>query len=130
MDKQIHMSEVLDLLLDLMNKIDSLSCHPKNKLLIYHQFVLSKLSWHPTVVDLSKTWVVQNLDNIVTKHRRRLVVSPGGGAQKISCSSQRIVRAEGVKVMFLCIFLITFFYLNMVEETSKKNYMILIPINY
>ena len=54
MDIQIHMSEVLDLLLDLMNKLDSLSCHPKNKLSIYHQFVLSKLSWHLAVADLSK----------------------------------------------------------------------------
>ena len=44
MDNQNHMSEVHDLLNDLMQKIDSLSCHPKNKLLIYHRFVLSKLS--------------------------------------------------------------------------------------
>ena len=29
MNKQIHMSVVLDLLLDLMNKIDSPSCHQK-----------------------------------------------------------------------------------------------------
>ena len=29
MDNQIHMSEVLDLLKDFMNRIDSLSCHPK-----------------------------------------------------------------------------------------------------
>ena len=55
MDNQIHMSEVLNLLLALMNIVDSLSCHPKNKLLIYHQFVLPKLSWHLTVADLCKT---------------------------------------------------------------------------
>ena len=71
MDYQIHMSEVLDVLQELMSRIDSLSCHPKNKLLIYHQFVLSKLSWHLTVPDLSKTWAVQNLDNIVTKYIRQ-----------------------------------------------------------
>ena len=59
-----------------MNRIDSLSCHPKNKLLIYHQFVLSKLSWHLTVADLSKTWVVQNLDNIVTKYVRQWLDLP------------------------------------------------------
>ena len=70
MDNQNHMSEVLDLLNDLMQKIDSLSCHPKNKLLIYHRFVLSKLSWHLTIADLSKTWVVQNLDNVVSKYVR------------------------------------------------------------
>ena len=70
------MSEVLDLLKDFMNRIDSLSCHPKNKLLIYHQFVLSKLSWHLTVADLSKTWVVQNLDNIVAKYVRQWLDLP------------------------------------------------------
>ena len=76
MDNQIHMSEVLDLLKDFMNRIDSLSCHPKNKLLIYHQFVLSKLSWHLTVADLSKTWVVQNLENIVAKYVRQWLDLP------------------------------------------------------
>ena len=76
MDNRIHISEVLDLLQDLMNIVDSLSCHPKNKLLIYHQFVLSKLSWHLTVADLCKTWVVQNFDNIVTKYVRQWLDLP------------------------------------------------------
>ena len=48
-------------------------------------------------------------EDVIENHRRRLVFSPGGGAQKISCSSQRIVRAEGVKVMFLFIFLYCLF---------------------
>ena len=76
MDNQIHMFEVLDLLKDLMNRIGSLSCHPKNKLLIYHQCLLSKLSWHLTDADLSKTWVVQNIDNIVTKYVRQWLDLP------------------------------------------------------
>ena len=59
-----------------MNRIVSLSCHPENKLFIYHQFVLSKLSWHLTFADLSKTWVVQNLDNIVTKYVRQCLDLP------------------------------------------------------
>ena len=48
------------------------------------------------------------MDLTVGEHRRRHVFSPGG-AQKNSCSSQRILRAEGVKMMFLCIFLYCFF---------------------
>ena len=59
-----------------MNSIDSISCHPKNKLLIYHQFVLPKLSWHITVADLSKTWVDQNLTHIVTKYIRQWLDLP------------------------------------------------------
>ena len=38
--------------------------------------MLSKLSWHLTVADLSKTWVVQNLDNIVTEYIRQWLVLP------------------------------------------------------
>ena len=68
MDNQVHMSEALELLSDLMKKIDDLSCHPKNKLIIYHRYVLSKLSWHLTIADLSKTLVIQNLDNVVSRY--------------------------------------------------------------
>ena len=50
-----------------MKKIDELSCHPKNIPIIYHRYALSKLSWHLTIADLSKNWVIQNLDNIVAR---------------------------------------------------------------
>ena len=70
MDNQIHMSEALEFLNALMKKIDDLSCHPKNKLIIYHRYVLSKLSWHLTIPDLSKTWVIQNLDKVVARYTR------------------------------------------------------------
>ena len=42
MDNQNHLSEILDLLTNLMKQIDGIPCHPKNKLLLYHRFVLSK----------------------------------------------------------------------------------------
>ena len=32
---------------------------------LYHRFVLSKVSWHFTIANLGKTWVAENLDNIV-----------------------------------------------------------------
>jgi len=43
-----------------MIKTDSLPCHPKYRLLFYHWFVLSKLSWHLIIADLSKTWGIDN----------------------------------------------------------------------
>ena len=76
MDNQVHMSEALELLSDLMKKIDNLSCHPKNKLIIYHRYVLSKLSWHLTIADLSKTLVIQNLDNVVSRYTRHWLELP------------------------------------------------------
>ena len=43
----------------------------KNKLLLYHRFVLSKLSWHFTVANLGKTWVVENINNLVASYLRQ-----------------------------------------------------------
>ena len=62
------MSEVLQLITGLMRKIDEIPCHPKNKLLLYHRFVLSKISWHFTIAGLGKTWVAENIDNLVSKY--------------------------------------------------------------
>jgi len=38
---------------------------PKNKSLLYHCHILSKLSWNLTVANLSKTWICEHLDNVV-----------------------------------------------------------------
>ena len=65
-----HKTILLDTITDLLTKINNTPCHPKNKLLLYHRFVLSKISWHFTIADLSKTWVVENLDNNVGKYVR------------------------------------------------------------
>ena len=66
MDNHNHKSEVLDLISSLMSKIDLIPCHPKNKLLFYHCFVLSKVSWHFTIASRGKTWIAENLDNLVS----------------------------------------------------------------
>ena len=70
MDNHEHKSQLESLLSDLLNKIDTLRILPKNKLLLYHRYVLSKISWHLTVADLSKTWVIEHLDNLVVKFVR------------------------------------------------------------
>ena len=44
--------------------------------LLYHRYVLSKLSWHFTVTDLGKTWISENLDNIVSQYIRRWLELP------------------------------------------------------
>ena len=50
-----HKTILLDTITDLLTKIDNTPSHPKNKLLLYHRFVLSKISWHFTIADLSKS---------------------------------------------------------------------------
>ena len=76
MEKNDHMSTLLSTIKDLMIKTDSLPYHPKYKLLLYHHFILSKLSWHLTIADLSKTWVIDNLDSIVTSYVRKWLELP------------------------------------------------------
>ena len=76
MDNFDNLSEVLQLVTDLMRKLDDIPCHPKNKLLLYHRFVLSKLSWYFTIADLGKTWVTEDVDNLVSKYIRQWLELP------------------------------------------------------
>ena len=76
MDNQNHLSEILDLVTNLMKQIDGIPCHPKNKLLLYHRFVLSKISWHFTIADLRKTWVVEKIDILVAGYIRQWLELP------------------------------------------------------
>ena len=68
MDNFDHLSGVLQLVIDLMGKLDDIPCHLKNRLLLYLRFVLSELSWHFTIAYLGKTWVTKNIDNLVSKY--------------------------------------------------------------
>ena len=60
----------------MLTRIDALPVLPKNKLLLYQRYILSKLSWHLTVATLPKTWVLQHLDNVVTRFARQWLDLP------------------------------------------------------
>ena len=76
MDNENHKVHLKSSLLHMMNLIDLLRILPKNRLLLYQRYVLSKLSWHLTVADLSKTWVIENLDNVVVRFVRQWLDLP------------------------------------------------------
>ena len=59
MSNNMHKSELSDSLNATLSERDLLPLHPKNKLLLYNKHLLSKLSWHFTVANLSKTWVCE-----------------------------------------------------------------------
>ena len=65
MSDEQHKSELISLVEELMADIDSKPIHPKNKILLYSQYLFSKLSWHFTVSSLAKTWVIENIDSKV-----------------------------------------------------------------
>ena len=71
MDNKDHKEILRSSLQTMLKTVDSLYIHPKNKLLLYHRYVLSKISWHFTVTDLGKTWISENLDNIVSRYIRQ-----------------------------------------------------------
>ena len=76
MNNKDHKGLLLTSLHDMLQTVDSLHIHPKNKLLLYHRYIPSKLSWHLTVADLSKTWICEHLDNVVTKYIRQWLEFP------------------------------------------------------
>ena len=79
MSNNQHMSELSSLVQDLMCETDEKPRHPKNKLLLYSRYVLSKLSWHFTVADISKTRIIANLDSIVNGYIRKWLEIPVSG---------------------------------------------------
>ena len=66
MDNKEHKDLVQSNLQTMLKKSNSLNNHPRNKLLLYDIYVLSKISWHLTVTDIGKTWISENMDNIVS----------------------------------------------------------------
>ena len=76
MDNKDYKDFLTSNLQTMLNKIDSLYLHPRNKLLLYDRYVLKKISWHLTVADLGKTWIYEHLENMVTKYVRQWLDLP------------------------------------------------------
>ena len=74
-----YKSELMSNITKLLTDIDLKPLHPKNKIVLYSRYVLSKLSWHSTIADLSKTWISENLDPIVNQHIRKWLEIPISG---------------------------------------------------
>ena len=70
MNDELHKSKHLDVTTNLMKLIDHLPLDPKNKVMIYQNYVLAKISWDFTVSDVTKTWVVNNMDNVICSYIR------------------------------------------------------------
>ena len=79
MSNTIHKRELSHTVTDIMSKIDLLPLHPRFKVQLYIRYLLPKISWHLTVADLTKTWVSENLDNLVAKYFRSWLDLPISG---------------------------------------------------
>ena len=79
MTDNMHKSELMSVVEELMSDIDKTPLHPRNKLLLYNRYVLSKLSWNLTVANLTKTWVTQSIDSVVNQYIRKWLEIPVSG---------------------------------------------------
>ena len=72
----MHKSELIDMINAILAQIEQLPLHPKYKIVLYGRHLLSTISWHFAVADLSKTWVSENLDDIVASYVRKWLEIP------------------------------------------------------
>ena len=79
MSNTLHKRELSHTVTNIMSKIDLLPLHPRIKLQLYNHYRLPKISWHLTVADLTKSWVSENLDNLVAKYFRSWLDLPISG---------------------------------------------------
>ena len=70
MSNKDHMNRILDTVNTNMESINNLPLHPKNKMKLYHRYLLSKISWDLTVTDIPETWLKNNVDNLITSYIR------------------------------------------------------------
>ena len=92
MSNQEHKDNLCDTVDELLKDIDSLPLHPRNKLLIYHRYLLSKISWDLTIADISMIWIKQTLDNKVSDYIRRWLEMPiSGTLDVISLSKDKML---------------------------------------
>ena len=76
MDNKGHKDFLISNLHTLLKRIETFNIHPRNTFLLYDRYVLSKISWILTVANIGKTWISENLDNIVTKYVRQWLDLP------------------------------------------------------
>ena len=50
-----HKSELTETVTEQIEIIDKFPLHPKNKLIVYQQWTLSKISWYLTITNISNT---------------------------------------------------------------------------
>ena len=78
-----HQKQITEKTKSLLNLVTNLPLHPKNKLKIYHRYILSNISWDMTVTDISQTWYKNNIDNFVMSHIRSWFEIPISGTLEI-----------------------------------------------
>ena len=80
----------------ILSQIDILPLHPKYKILVYSRHLLSEISWHFILADLTKTLVSENFDNTAASCIRRWLEIPISRA--LSNSFLTKTRVDGLNI--------------------------------
>ena len=88
MTDSLHKENLLTKINEYMQKIDFLDIHPRNKILVYQKYILSKISWDLTVTNITDTWAKEKLDSVVNKYLRSWLEIPISGTLKIASLSK------------------------------------------
>ena len=83
MSSELHKSTLLNNIKEMMQSIDILPLHPRNKIKLHLHYVIPKLSWDLTVGDITVTWVKQVLDPVVNSLVRQWLEIPISGTLDI-----------------------------------------------
>ena len=83
MNNSEHKRELVETLENFLDTIHDLPLHPKNKLLLYNNYLIPKLCWNLMIADLDVAWIKQNLDTLCHNYIRRWLNIPAGGIVQI-----------------------------------------------
>ena len=84
-----HKSELTETITGQIEIIDELPLHPRNKLKLYKQWKLLKVSWQLTVTKILNTWMKNKIDTIVLQYIRLRLEIPVNGTSNIVTQSKR-----------------------------------------
>ena len=88
MDDAEQKSHVQERTNEVLQDIDKLPLHPRNKIALYKSCLLSEISWDLTVANIGLTWVKNSMDNVVSLYFRRWLEIPINGALDICLVSR------------------------------------------
>ena len=91
MDIENIKTEIISKVTEYVTKIDQLPLLPLNKIAIIQTFVYSKLRWNFSIYDLTETWIVQNIDNLISKYVRKWLQLPvSANVEHLSFAIQKL----------------------------------------
>ena len=79
MDNKKQKDELVQITTQIMKRINIFPLHPKDKVLLFSHYLMSKLSWHLTIADNDQTLIINNLDSLAHNHLRKWLETPASG---------------------------------------------------